>query len=147
MTDPWRISVDDSYLRSLGRAIYHFQYLEWGVVYLCERLEPGYIHSVKGKTSKMIARDFERLAPTWTGVSAVAARLVGLAKSFLDLADRRNGLVHATPYTEHDSSQQLGYSGRSGEYKWSGHQIDALALDCQNAAIEANDLFHNHLNK
>jgi hypothetical protein len=50
-----RIPVDPEYSCALGYAIYCFCSLEWHVVWIIERLDPGYIRKIRGKTT---ARDF-----------------------------------------------------------------------------------------
>jgi hypothetical protein len=43
---PERIPADDRYLRDLGRATYNFAYLEWGVIWIGEKLDPGFLNKV-----------------------------------------------------------------------------------------------------
>ena len=48
---------DPEYVEALGRAVYNFAYLEWAIVNIIERLEPGYpqeIRSSKGPPDKLL---------------------------------------------------------------------------------------------
>jgi hypothetical protein len=139
-----QIQVSREYATLLGYAAYDFAYLEWGIVWIGQKLALGFIDHVKDKTAGCIAADFQSLVSS-AGMSdpALSSRLACLATSFRALVVRRNQLMHGTPYTARGGEQRLGYSGKSGDTDWSEDQIIALAQQFEKAAIEANDILHN----
>ena len=112
--DSERIPVADDYLRTLGRAIYNFAYLEWGIVWLTETIEPGFLTDASQLTAGQIARRFsesiERLASTVQDKDQLRA----VSASFRELLPARDGLVHGNPYTAMGGEQRLLYDGRHG---------------------------------
>ena len=38
-----RVSFDDDYVKLVGTAVYLFSYYEWAIIYVVERLEPGFV--------------------------------------------------------------------------------------------------------
>jgi hypothetical protein len=142
----FKIPAGQSYLSALGRATYNFAYLEWGIVWIVEKLRPGYINKVRGKTAGDIAKEFKKAA---VGAAIpdpqLKSRIVALASSFEVLVCRRNKLVHGNPMTATGGEQRLLYSGKSATFEWSESDILDAARDFESAAIEANDIFHNSL--
>ena len=53
---------DTDYLTELGRAIFSFAVLEYRVMYILEKLSPGYINTYRGSrdSASDIARDLKR---------------------------------------------------------------------------------------
>lgn len=141
MTD-WRIPVDDDYLTALGRAVYHFSYLEWGIVWLCERYSPGFISRVRGMTAGEIAREFSSTVSMLSEETALQAALESHAAAFKSLVEVRNQLVHATPHTAEDGDQQLGYTGKRSSKDWPIEAVDDSARQFETLAIAVNETFH-----
>ena len=56
MSNEFRIPVEQSYLSAVGRATYNFAYLEWGIVWIVEKLRPGYLNKVRGHTVLGVTR-------------------------------------------------------------------------------------------
>jgi len=147
MSYDFRIPVEAAYLSALGRATYNFTYLEWGIVWIAERLRPGYANTVRGKTAGDIAKDFERLSKQPTD-SGLKARLTSLASNFQALVERRNGLIHANPMTADGGAQRLRDPGKPGKrdvFEWAETDILELAHKFELAAIDANEIFHKAL--
>lgn len=147
MSYDFRISAEATYLSALGRATYNFAYLEWGIVWIAERLGPGYVNTVRGKMAGKIATDFERLSQQPTD-SSLKARLTLLASNFKALVERRNGLIHANPITADGGAQRLRDSGKPGRrdvFEWAESDILELAREFELAAIEAIDILHKAL--
>lgn len=140
-----RIPFDDEYVRELGEATYIFSYLEWGVVCSIDHLEPGYVNTNKG-TAGTIADKFVSVAASSTLLSASALSEVQAASArFKVLVVPRNMLVHGNPYTPASGNQQLLYNGKSGWKEWSIADIQSVASEFEELAIEVNRLFHLYL--
>jgi hypothetical protein len=144
--DTRRIPVDAEYANALGYSVYCFCYLEWGAVWIIQCLEPGYIHQIQGRTAGQFANHLVKVISKATTLEAdVHLRLLAFSKRFKDLVERRNALVHGTPFTAKDGEQRLSYSGKTGKTDWTVDKITALAKEFEAASIEAAELFHNHL--
>lgn len=138
----WRIPVGDDYVAALGRAVYNFTYLEWGIVWLAETLDRGFINRVNSFTAGMIAASFERLVAKSDASAPDFKRMTELANLFKDLVQERNALLHGNPYTAEGGEQCLLYTGKAGRRAWSIIDILETAKSFQEAAIEANDILH-----
>jgi hypothetical protein len=138
-----RIPVDPDYVSALGRATYNFAYLEWGMVWLAERLQPGYLSTVGNKMAGRIASDFEAIVKSSSiSDTSIERRLKELSKTFKGLVVRRNQLVHGAPCTAPGGEQRLRYSGKGTGFEWQESDILTAAQDFETAAIEANALSH-----
>ena len=135
-----RIPVSDDYIRALGRATYNFAYLEWGIIWLSETIERGFLTEVPSMTAGQIATHFSRLALKQEGDDK--ERLIALACSFTTLVQDRNRLMHGNPYTAENGIQQLLYNGRHGQKRWSESDIMDFADKVASASIEAGQLLH-----
>jgi hypothetical protein len=145
MSNEFRIPVEQSYLSAVGRATYNFAYLEWGIVWIVEKLRPGYLNKVRGHTAGQIAREFEKAAEDIVDPQ-LNSRIAALASSFSVLVTRRNQLMHGNPITAKGGEQRLLYYGRSGTtFEWSEADILQAALDFEAAAIQASEIFHSSL--
>lgn len=133
-----RIVVDDDYLRALGRATYNFAYLEWGIVWLCEKLLEGKLQEAKTKTAGGIAKDFSNLLSEHNGPTT--NDLTELAASFNALVQDRNRLMHGNPYSDKNGEQQLGYDGNHGQKNWSLPDLLDFADRAASASVEAGRL-------
>lgn len=94
--DKLRVSIDEPYLQALGLAIVCFARLEWGSVWCCERMAPGYVSGVGRKTAGQIAIDLRDLTAAHPNLTSVTD-LTPAAAEFRRLVTRRNDLVHANP--------------------------------------------------
>jgi hypothetical protein len=128
---------------AVGRAAYNFAYLEWGIVWLAETMEPGFVAAVGSLTAGQIADRFEQFVNRIANTDPDLPRLKALAASFFDLVDDRNALVHGRPYTAQGDEQRLLYNGRKGRRDWTIEDIIEAARSFEKAAIEAGNLLHN----
>ena len=92
------IRVADDYLHTLGRAIYNFAYLEWGIVWLAETVEPGFLTDASQLTAGQIARRFSESIERLPSTVQDKDQLRAVAASFRELLPARDGLVHGNPY-------------------------------------------------
>jgi hypothetical protein len=149
MSEPaYRIPVAPEYAKALGHAVYSFCYLEWGVVWIIQCLEPGYIHDIQGFTAGKFAKHLTgRVKAPASLETNLRARLEKFAAQFTDLVKDRNALVHGNPFTADGGEQRLGYSGRKGRVDWTLSDIINLTRRFEAASIEAGDLLRGHLLK
>lgn len=148
MSYQFRIPVEERYLNAVGRATYNFAYLEWAIVWIAEKLNPGYVNSVRGKTAGCIAADFESAVLRQSIDPGLKNRLATLASNFKALVEQRNGLVHANPMTATGGEQRLRDSSKPKKrdaFEFAESDILKLASEFELAAIEANEIFHSAL--
>lgn len=149
--DRLRIPGDQAYFQSVGLATIAFARLEWDVVWLCERIEPGYIHTIDatprsggrvgpGKTAGKIATDFLERAGELNGYS-FQPDLVAEAERFRDLVVIRNALLHGKPGTAPGGEQRLF---RMGEV-WSIDRVNDAADDFTECSLRLNAYLYGHL--
>jgi hypothetical protein len=136
-----RIVVTAPYAEAIGRAAYIFAYLEWNVVWCCEKIAPGYIKKLKKKTAGKIGTDFLKFSETLADDKGRAAFVVA-AEAFARLVLDRNNLLHAKPATAQGGEQRLFHNG----YEWTVERINSVADSFAACAIEINDLFYAWLN-
>lgn len=141
MPREFRVPIAEDYVRALGRAAYNFSYLEWGVVWLAETIEPGFLRRVSGMTAGTIARTFVSLSKSCADSDAEA--LQQLASNFSDLVKERNALLHGVPYTASGGEQRLRHLGPNGHRDWSEKLILDVAQKFELAAIDANRLLRS----
>ena len=135
-----RIPIADSYAAAMGRAGYNFAYLEWGIVWLCETLDRGFINTVDDLTAGQIARHFDEVVKGLPAGASDKERLETLSGSFIDLVKERNGLMHGRPFTGEGGEQRLLYRGK-GQYKdWTVDCIIDAARAYEVTAIEVGYL-------
>lgn len=138
-----RIPVEDEYLIALGRATYNFTYLEWGIVWLTEILNPGFLARAESMTAGQIAREFEQQVDKLDENIQDKNYLNQLASTFLNLKNKRNELLHGNPYTAENGEQRLLYSSASTRQDWTISEIVEVARSFEDAAIKAGSLLHN----
>lgn len=139
------IPADDQYLRELGRATYNFAYLEWGVVWLTETIEQGFLAKAKALTAGQIATRFffaVQSIPTSDTDNSELAELAELARRFQELVEERNRLIHANPFTAEDGAQRLLYSGKHGRKDWSEDLIQQFSDAAASLGAMAARLLH-----
>ena len=137
-----RIPVGDLYLRALGRATYNFVYLEWGIVWLTETLEPGFLHTATTLTAGQIAGRFTSAIMRLPDSDPDKEALVHLATSFGTLVEDRNRLMHGTPFTAPGGEQRLMYDGKHGRKDWTIELIAEFSSVVAAASIRASELRH-----
>ena len=137
-----RIPAEDRYLRGLGRATYNFAYLEWGIVWLTETIDVGFLSEVRKLTAGLIATRFSRAVDDLANQDPDKAALQLLASSFTDLVEDRNKLMHGNPFTAAEGEQRLLYEGRHGRKDWTIQLIDDFSEQTATASIEAGRLLH-----
>lgn len=136
------IPAADSYLRELGRATYNFAYLEWGIVWLTETLEPGFLKAAKKLTAGKIAERFARAVEGVPSSDGDQPELVELARKFRDIVKERDQLVHGNPYTANGGEQRLLYSGRHGRKDWTEDLIQQFSDVAATLGAKAGRLLH-----
>ena len=145
-----RVPFDEDYVRLVGKAVYLFSYYEWAVIYLVERLEPGFVAEYsreKSMTSRVVLNRFERALEQNVGGHGVdRMRLESCSHEFGGLIDKRNALIHAHPITDIDGAQILNYQGNPSkpisDMKWKPSDIEKFVEKIDAAAVRANELLH-----
>ena len=138
-----RIPVAEDYLSALGRATYNFSYLEWGVIWLTETLQPGFLQIASTMTAGNIAEEFSNVVKQLDNTDPDKARLKILARSFSDLVPVRNSLMHGNPHTALSGEQRLLYNGKHGRKDWTIDSMKDFSLRTSTASIEVGELLHN----
>ena len=151
MTERYKspVPADPDYIFALGQAMYSFSSLEGMVVWMAERMSPGFIYTdhdsmMAGKIAvqfrKFVKASKSRVdEDTWSRLDACS---VGL----FEAVDLRKDLLHARPYTEEGGVQQLIRRQSSGDlYKLDIDRIDAATRFFDELNVELSDLFHNKL--
>lgn len=137
-----RIPVDDRYIRALGRATYNFAYLEWGIVWLTETIQVGFLNEVRKLTAGQIANRFRQAVGTLGDNNSDKVALELLASIFAELVEDRNRLMHGNPFTATGSEQRLLYDGKHGRKDWTIQLIEDFSERAATASIEAGRLLH-----
>jgi hypothetical protein len=137
---------DPEYVEGLGRAVYNFAYLEWAIVNIIERLEPGYVHEYvsQKKTTGKVAHDLDKAIRRAKG-HAAETPLTDLHKTFVGLKDRRDKLLHASPMTAPDGAPQLRYQAH--DIAWDLDTVIKAATKFSQAANAAVHLYYGALGK
>lgn len=138
--DRLRVPIDDPYLHAVGLAMVCFARLEWDAVYCCEKMQPGYINTVGGKTAGQIANDLVALTAAHPN-AAIVASLGPPAAAFKRLVGMRNGLIHANPGTAPNGDQRLFRHGT----EWTIAMVNDAADDFVAAGTPLNHHFHHVL--
>lgn len=142
-----RISTDPGYAAALGQAVYNFVYMEWIVVWIIEKLAPGYLRQSPGrKVSGRIAKDFKTAISDCSHIGPeTRALLSGIADRFTAAKDRRNQLIHAHPFTGEGGAQMLGRSEPTQSIAWDIPLVHQAAKQFEDLATEASALFYDRL--
>lgn len=138
-----RIPVDEQYLRALGRATYNFAYLERGIIWLGEIIQPGFLETSKKRTARKIAKKFRTAVGKRPNDTMDLQAIIDLASSFEKIVMDCNRLMHGNPFTAKGGSQWLRYDGRHGLKTWTPELICEFASQSAKAGIEASRLLHN----
>ena len=136
-----RIPVADDVVAAFGRAMYNFAYLEWNIVWLAEKIQPGYI---RGKRITWdIGGKFSALVNRHTQHHHDHIHLKNLAEEFVTLVKERHALAHGNPHTAEGGKQRLLYDREGVRRDWSIEAMLNSAKDFEDAAIKANSLLHD----
>ena len=110
-----RVPFDEDYVKLVGTAIYLFSYYEWAIIYVVERLEPGFVpeccrkHS-RGTTSGAVSKRFMHAVERYAGDKGVEKTELKCCRLIFDrLVRKRNVLTHAHPITVDGGAQILNY--------------------------------------
>jgi hypothetical protein len=132
---------DREYCLALGQAIFAFAGLEYGVVWIMEKLRPSYINNeyrAKNKTARDVARDLGdalHLFPTKPGANPQIIH--DLHARFDQLAKDRNKLLHANPATDHDGAQILIQQSFERYIRWNLAEVLSARTNFESASITA----------
>ena len=146
-----RIPFCDDYVKLVGKAVYLFSYYEWVIIYLVERLQPGFVSKYcRGKkpmTSGTVCRRFRTALNSDNGSHGMdQALLEACYQKFADLIPKRNAFIHAHPITDVDGAQILNYqvnlSQKISDMKWESSKVERFVEEINEAACQANDLLH-----
>ena len=145
-----RVPFDETYVRLVGTAVYLFLYYEWAIIYIVDRLEPGFVAKYsrdKPMTSGVVSTRFKCALASYAGGQGVDKKeLEDCSRKFDDLLPRRNALIHAHPITDVGGEQILNYQGMLTkpipDMKWEAVDIERLIEDVDAAACRANELLH-----
>jgi hypothetical protein len=137
-----RIPAADEYLQDLGRATYNFAYLEWGIIWLTETIERGFLAKATKLTAGQIADRFWREASKIADSEADKSALLELAEVFKNLVEDRNRLIHGNPFTAGDGEQRLQYNGKHGRKDWTIALMQEFSDRVALASVEAGRLLH-----
>lgn len=140
---PIRIQVDESYAAALGRAVYVFSYLEWGVAWTGDALKPGFLEQSVKLTAGQIAREFKKVVEECGREPDLVVELAELAQAFIAAADRRNDLIHSTPHTASDGEQRL--LRQKKQLDWTTEAVTNLTEEFEALALGFNSVFHKRL--
>lgn len=138
--DRLRVPIDDTYLHKVGLAVICFSRLEWDAVWCCEKISPGYIHTVGKKTAGDIAKDLIQLSAKHVD-QAVSGQLSPAANEFLRLTKRRNDFLHANPATAPNGDQRLFRHG----VEWTVSMVDELADEFTACSLTLNHCLYSLL--
>jgi hypothetical protein len=133
--DRLRVQLDGAYAEAIGRAVFVFARLEWDAIWICEKLDPGYINNLGTKTAGRIANDLTRL----TTMLPTGARFAPHCAEFKRLVDIRNKLLHGKPGTAVNGDQNLIDRG----VPWTIEKINDAADEFSTAQIDLNPLMHS----
>ena len=108
-----RVPFDEAYVTLVGTAVYLFSYYEWAIIYIVERLAPGFVAEYsreKPMPPGEVSARFKTALENYTGGQGVDKRDLGFcSREFDGLVHRRNALIHAHPITAVDGAQILNY--------------------------------------
>ena len=139
---------DEAYVRLVGTAVYLFSYYEWEIIYIVERLEPGFVAKYsrdKPMTSGVVSARFKSALASYAGGQGVdKGDLENCSCEFNGLVHIRNALIHAHPITDVGGAQILNYQAMPtkpiSDMKWEAVEIKRLIEEVDAAACRANVL-------
>lgn len=145
-----KVPFDADYVKLVGKAVYLFSYWEWIIVYIVERLQPGFLSEYsrehkRGMTSGQVRDRFERAVDGYAGDRGVEKRALECCwLVFADLIPKRNALIHAHPITDDDGAQILNYQSSPdapiSDMKWESASIEGFIQEVDTAASQAGEI-------
>ena len=152
-SDDFRIPHDEEYVTALGRAVYGFAYYEWGVIYLIQRIEPGFVRRhidsnppmTSGAVATHLRAAWDKYAKRTGHDESVALRIQQCVLSFDELRGERNRLIHAHPITDHDGSQILHYQSFRAAHgqRWPLVEIEYFAHAVSLASLAVGHVYYD----
>ena len=145
-----RIPFDPEYIRLVGTAVYVFSYYEWTIIYIIERLSPGFVSEYsreKRMTSGHVEKRLDALSKDPGAGDVDVDALVRRSTDFSSLIPRRNALIHAHPITDAPTGAQLLNfqslpSAPITDMKWTADLVKQFTRDVDEAAVRAGRLLH-----
>ena len=145
-----RTPYNEKYVKSLGLAVYLFASYEWNIIYIIERLEPGFVTEYcreNPMTSWKVWKRLEKALEQDTGCHSVdKIEMESCCKEFNTLRIKRNALIHAHPITDIDGAQILNYQGKISrsisDKKWKIEDIEEFIEEICPARSRANKIQH-----
>ena len=146
-----RVPFDADYVTLLGTAVYLFSYYEWAIIYVVERLEPGFAPEYcrkhrRGMTSGDVSKRFMQAVKRYTGdkgVETTELKFCGL--TFDRLVQKRNALIHAHPITAGGGAQILNYQAspakQISDMKWEVASLEEFIREVDAAACQTGEMF------
>lgn len=140
--DRLRIPQDSDYFQAVGLATIAFARLEWNAAWCCERLEPGYIHSIetRKKTAGIIAKDLSRLFSCILD-PVIRLKTTRFSDEFEAIVVERNGLMHGKPGTALNGDQRLFRHGN----EWTIDAVNVFSDRCVRDGTPLNALLYDEL--
>ncbi len=146
-----RVPFDDDYVKLVGTAVYLFSYYEWAIIYVIERLEPGFVAEYcrghwRGMTSGQVSKRFMKAVEGYAGDrGATKEELWCCCRVFDSLVHNRNALIHAHPITDEGGAQILSYQGspsrQISDMRWEIASIEEFVREVDASACEASNIF------
>ena len=143
------VPFDLHYVQSIGKAVYFFAYYEWTMIYIIDRLRPGFVAEYS-RGSKMssgkVRKRFKRVLREKTVMVAENKPALDICyDEFASLIRRRNALIHAHPITDTPTGEQiLNYQGpvsqAIADMKWDSDAVERFAMDVDRANVKASAL-------
>ena len=146
-----RVPFDDAYVTLVGKTVYVFSYYEWTVIYITEKLQPGFLAEYcrrhwKGMTSGQVSRRLMNAVESYVGDSGVERNELECCwLTFDTLVQKRNALIHAHPITDADGAQILNYQAspakQIADMKWKATRLEEFLRQLDVAAVQAGQIF------
>ena len=146
-----RVPLDDDYVKLVGRAVYLFSYYEWAIIYVVERLEPGFVGEYcrkhwRGMTSGAVSTRFMDAVERYAGDNGVEnTELKCCWLTFEHLVQKRNALIHAHPITDDGGAQILNYQTspvrQISDMKWKVASLQEFIREVDAAACQIGEMF------
>ncbi|MFZ2157229.1 MAG: hypothetical protein WAV72_14065 [Bradyrhizobium sp.] len=102
---------DAEYLTALGQAVFSYALLEYRVIWILEKLSPGYLNTYRTSfrtTASKLAGDLKAQSVSLAATKPhLAGQLASLHSEFVKLGRQRNDLLHANPASSASGDQIL----------------------------------------
>ncbi|MEI8393211.1 MAG: hypothetical protein WCF85_00645 [Rhodospirillaceae bacterium] len=129
------VPVTDIYLIELGRAIYNFAYLRWGVVWQIANCDPSFPNGAGDLSSEQIATAFTDMANKLPQDNPDRTKLIANAAAFQDERRTLLRLINGNPCTGPGGEQMLLYNGGLGYTLWTDDALDEAAQAFENSIL------------